>query len=127
MNKKIASYEELLEERQRLEDLLVTQKAVLKSNWVVLKDELRPAQHTVSNIFGVLSKMGTRRRMSPVTKFGVDFGIEFLLRRFILARAGWLARIVVPFIVKNYATHMLAEQKKPVWKRIKRIFERSHH
>jgi hypothetical protein len=34
-----------------------------------------------------------------------------LVKNFILSRAGWLTRLVVPFFLKNYSSHFLAEQK----------------
>jgi hypothetical protein len=42
---------------------------------------------------------------------GVGFGVDTVLKRVVLARAGWLPRLVVPFLVKNVATNYISKHK----------------
>jgi hypothetical protein len=37
-----------------------------------------------------------------------------VLKRVVLARAGWLPRLVVPFLVKNAATNYVSKHKNSV-------------
>jgi hypothetical protein len=43
---------------------------------------------------------------------GSDLVINSLVKKFILARAGWFMRTVLPYFLKNYSSHFLAEQKE---------------
>jgi hypothetical protein len=56
--------------------------------------------------------MSTRDNRVPVMNFGVEMGIDLLVRRVLLGRAGWFAKIVVPYLIKNYTSHFLGEEKK---------------
>lgn len=113
MSKKLQSYDELLEERARLEELLKTQKALVQSNFTVLKDTLKPIGNATSNVFSVISKVGAKEKSSPLVNLGLDFGTEVLLKRMLLARSGWFMRVVVPFVVRNYSSHLFADKSKP--------------
>ena len=45
-------------------------------------------------------------------KFGVDFGVDVLVRRLLLSKAGWVTKIIVPFVVRNYSSFFLTEYKR---------------
>ena len=45
-------------------------------------------------------------------KLGLDIGVDVVLRKFLLAKAGWFTKIVVPFFVKNYSSYFINEYKK---------------
>ena len=45
-------------------------------------------------------------------KFGLDLGVDVLVRKFLLAKAGWFTKIIVPFFIKNYSTHFVTQYKK---------------
>jgi len=107
MNKKFDSYEELLKEKQQLEILLEAQKQVIRSDVRLLKAELQP----VAEALAVVKKFTTMDRTSLLLNIGSDVVINAVVKKFILSRAGWLTRLVVPFLVKNYSSHFLAEQK----------------
>ncbi len=125
MSKKIESYEDLLSEKARLEELLKAQKTLVYEDFGRVKEGLIPIGHTVSNVYSFVSQMTTRSRSkSPLLNLGVDFGIEILVKRILLAKSGWLTRFVIPFIVKNYSSHLLADanDKRTLWKRVKSVF-----
>ena len=107
MNKKFDSYEELLKEKQQLEILLEAQKQVIRSDVRLLKAELQP----VAEALAVVKKFTTMDRTSLLLNIGSDVVVNAVVKKFILSRAGWLTRLVVPFLVKNYSSHFLAEQK----------------
>jgi hypothetical protein len=35
-----------------------------------------------------------------------------VVKKLLLGRAGWLTRLIVPYFMKNYSSHFLAEQKE---------------
>jgi hypothetical protein len=126
MSKKIKSYDELLEERARLEELLKTQKVSVQSNFIVLKDTLRPIGNATSNVVSVLGMIGAKKKTSPLVNLGLDFGTEIFLKRMVLARQGWFVRVFIPFIIRNYSSHLISEKKKPDFlKTIQKFFSKA--
>lgn len=116
MNKnKIQSYDDLIEERKRLEALLIVDKEKIANNWAELKHELAP----INNAIGFLGKFTSRDKSNPLINLGVTLAGDLLLRRFLLARAGWATRVVVPFLVKNVSSNILADKGKSLFQRIK--------
>ncbi len=114
MTKRIQTYQGLLEEKERLQSLLRTQKEVLRQDLEEIKEELAPLRSTVSFVSKLVTKIDTG--------FLVDAGISALvnvgLKKFILARAGWLTRVIVPYFVKNYSTHIVADNKDAILKKL---------
>lgn len=108
MSKRIRTYEDLVIEQQRLVSLLKTQEATIKVDIAGVKEGLKPLGKAVE----IVNKMATRDNTAPVLNFGMEMGIDLLIRRVILARAGWFTKIVIPFLVKNYSSHLIGEEKR---------------
>jgi hypothetical protein len=108
MSRSIKTYEDLLQEEQRLLQSLKTQEVTIKNDMVGLQEGLKP----VGRVFSFFHKMATRDPTGPLANFGIDFGIDLLVRKFILARAGWFTKIFVPFIIKNYSSHIINEEQR---------------
>src|SRR5215204_182908 len=120
MNKNtIETYEDLLEEKKRLEALLVINKEQVSTNWVEMKKEFEP----VNNILSFFSKMTTRDKSNPLVNMGIDVAGDLVLRKILLARAGWATRLVVPFLLKNYSSNVLADKGKSFLQRVKHWFK----
>jgi hypothetical protein len=124
MSKKITSYEDLLEEKARLEELLTVQRESIRSNYILLKNEIRPITHGLGTITGLLSKMGRRPKGNPLVNLGLDIGTELLFKRYLLVKAGWAARTFVPYIVRNYSAKFFSDPDAPFWKKMKSVFSR---
>jgi hypothetical protein len=107
MNKSICSYKDLLEEKQRLEVLLVEQRQILRDDVHELKTQLQPLQRVIDFI----RKITTKDKTALLLTIGSDIVINSVVKRFILSRAGWFVRNIVPYFLKNYSSHFLAEQK----------------
>jgi hypothetical protein len=121
MSKAIKTYEDLLQEEQRLMQQLKSQEALIREDLVLLKEKLKP----VGKVYSVLEKMATRDHTGPLASFGIDFSIDLLLRKILLARAGWFTKIFVPFLVKNYSSHIISEQHRTkIATKIKNIFNK---
>ncbi|MFL5740380.1 MAG: hypothetical protein ACJ75B_09200 [Flavisolibacter sp.] len=121
MSRAIKTYDDLLQEEQRLLQQLKSQEVLIREDLAGLKESLKP----VGKVYNVLHKMATRDHTGPLANFGIDFGIDVLVRRIILARAGWFTKILVPFVIKNYSSHIISdEQKAKLTQKIQNIFNK---
>ena len=107
---RIKNIADLEAEKLRLMALLRNHEEAIKADMVNVREGLKP----VGNVFNVVNKMATRDNRVPVMNFGLEMGIDLLVRRVLLGRAGWFAKIVVPYLVKNYSSHFLGEEKKEI-------------
>jgi hypothetical protein len=105
---KIQTYEDLVKEKQQLEVLLQAQKELIRYDITELRKELQPAADTISFI----GKIITRDKSNAILTGGANRVIDLLFRKLILARSGWLTRLIVPFLLKNYSSHLIAEKKE---------------
>jgi len=105
---RIKNYADLEAEKLRLMALLRNHEEAIKADVVNVKEGLKP----VGNVMSMVNKMATRDNRVPVMNFGVEMGIDILVRRVLLGRAGWFAKIFVPYLIKNYTSHFIGEEKK---------------
>ena len=118
---KIKNYKDLLQEEQRLQLVLKNQEILIREDLVSLKENLEP----VKKVYDQVHKVFTRDNRVPVFNVGLEMGIDILLRRFFLARAGWFAKTFIPYIVKNYTSHIIGEEKrKAIIKKIEELFNK---
>lgn len=102
-NKKIESYNDLVEEKARLELVLASKRSDIKQDWKALKQELKP----VKNLMGFVGKISNRKHLSPVMDMGVDIIGDVLFRKILLRRADWITRLILPVLIKNYSSNAL--------------------
>jgi hypothetical protein len=107
MSKQFTSYKDLLKEKQQLEVLLEAQKQVIRCDVEEIKLKLQPVKETLEFV----KKITTKDRSNLLLDLGSDIAITALVKNFILSKAGWFTRLVVPFFLKNYSSHFIAEQK----------------
>ena len=113
MTTKIKTYKDLLAEEQRLTLQLTLHKSLIKEDIAGIKERLNTFKRIAANIRGMFS----RGDNGPLLNFGLNFGIDVLIRKILLGRAGWITKIVVPYVIKNYASHLVNEtQRKAVTK-----------
>lgn len=118
---KIRTYKDLLQEEQRLQEVLKGQELLIRQDLVSLKENLEP----VKRVYDKVHKLFTRDNRVPIFNIGLEMGIDILLRRFVLAKAGWFAKTFVPYLVKNYSSHIIGEEKrKAIIKKIEEMFNR---
>jgi hypothetical protein len=122
MNKRtIKTYKDLEEEKLRLMSVLRIQEDLIKEDLAGVREGLRPFGRAVD----VINKMATRDNTAPIMNFGLEMGIDLLVRKVLLAKAGWLTKIVVPFLVKNYSSHLIGEEKREaLMKKVKSMFRK---
>ena len=118
---KIRTYNDLLQEEQRLQQILKGQEILIREDLVSMKENLEP----VKKVYDQVHNVYTRDNRVPIFNVGLELGIDVLLRRFILARAGWFAKTFVPYLVKNYSSHIIGEEKrKAIIKKIEELFNK---
>ena len=120
MIKQINSYKELLEEKARLKTLLVEQELQIKEDWHALKDELKPAVM----VGATLKKLFTRKAGESAALLGVNLFADGLVKKVLLSKTGWLIRFIIPFLIKNYASHIVDKPEKLIHK-IKKFFSKN--
>lgn len=127
-NTGIKTYDDLARERIRLEALLVVQKQRVVDDWQSVKNELEPVNQT----FDAIGKLAHPDKTNPLLNMGLKFASDIFLKNFVLAKAGWVTRLAIPFVMKNYSSHFLADNGKGVLDKLRslgNIFKRknSHH
>ena len=122
MNKRIKTYEDLVGEQQRLASILKNQEVLIREDLVGVRKALKP----LNKAFDIIGKMTTRdNKPGPVMNFGIEFGIDLFIRKFLLAKAGWFTKIVIPFLIKNYSSHIIGTEKRAmILQKIKNMFDK---
>ena len=109
MKTKIQNVEDVRAERSRLKNQIETSRTNLRYELGLIKKELNP----VNQALGVVTDIFTTPRKGLLS-LGIGFGVDMVLKRFILARAGWLPRLVVPFLVRNATTNYISKNRTSV-------------
>lgn len=105
MSTTITSYKDLQEEKARLKILAAEQKLQIKADWEIVKEEIRPSLTIASTI-----KAGLTRKASGVAaNLGINLLADGLLKNILMAKSGGISRWLIPFLVKNYASHVVGE------------------
>ncbi len=112
---RIKTYDEMITERDRLQALLLVQRQRVIENWEGVKTELEP----VNNAFGVIGKFAHTDKSNPLLNMGLKFASDIFLKNFVFAKAGWVTRLAVPFVMKNYSSHLISENGKGLLDKIK--------
>lgn len=106
MKTNIQNMDDIRDERVRLKNQLQISKANINSELSAIKTELNPARQAV----GFISDVFTTPRKGLLS-MGVGLGVDTILRRGLLARAGWVTKLVVPFLVRNVATNLISKNR----------------
>ncbi|MDI3322636.1 hypothetical protein [Pinibacter soli] len=119
---KISTYHQLVAEEQRLSAELAAQKLAIQSEWNNTKQLLKPFE----NALGFVSKISTKNKNNPLLNMGLDLGVDVLIRRLLLGNAGFVAKLLVPTIVRNYSSSMLNVSEGKNWfGKLRDFFKRS--
>lgn len=113
------TYNELLAEKARLKLLLAEQKEVIHQDFNEIKTELEP----VRRIFTHAKKLFSKDAGGGLLTLGADKLIDLLVRRLLLAKSGWLAKLVVPLLAKNYTSHIVDDNKGKIMNWIFSLFK----
>lgn len=114
MKRKITSYQDIEREEQLLEELLQAQKELVQVDIKQLKQELKPASMALQ----FFSKITTFDKRNLLLNGGAGIAIAFLLKKFVLARSGLITKVLVPFFIKNYSSHLIGDNKDGILQRL---------
>ena len=118
---KIKTYEDLLQEEQRLLAQLKATELLIRDDIAGVKEGLKP----IGNVMKTIGKFTTRDRTGVLANFGLDFSVDLFVRKFLLARAGWFTKILIPYLIKNYSSHIISEQQRAkLMEKINNIFSK---
>ena len=111
---KIRNYDDLVAHRTYLEGNLRHQKAYLNNKVSKIKEKFEPVNKVISFFNG---EKNSRSKMllqtgSSLLKIGSSAGIDMLFQKK-LAKAGWLTKLVMPFVLRFAAAKTMdkVEQK----------------
>jgi hypothetical protein len=96
---KINNYEDLQQEKKRLEAELERYKYIMSDEVALLKHKVEPYTNMVS--FFSPPKNGNS---NSLLQAGTNLGIELFVRQKLLSKSGWFTKLVVPFILKKIST-----------------------
>ncbi len=120
MSKKINSYDELLIEKQKLEMLFQVQKELVKFEIDEIKEDLEPA----FNALEFLKKIALRNTDNPVIQTGLNLLIDKLSHKLQGDDGGFLITTIVPNLIKNYASNLLAGHADDLIEHLLSLFDK---
>jgi hypothetical protein len=106
----IRSYDDLLDEKKRLETSIRLQKELIKEDIAMFREELKPARNALSAV----GKIASAKRDNPLLRGGVEIASDIVLRSTFIAAGGWLTRLIAPLVVKNISNIFLSKKSGPV-------------
>lgn len=101
---KINNYDDLILERKRLESELAHYKSIITAELEEIKHKVEPITDVVS--FFSPSKSAPSNN-NKLLQAGANLGIELLVRQKLLSKAGWLTKLVLPFILKKVSSRAI--------------------
>jgi hypothetical protein len=114
MTKPINSYADLLEEKARLKLLLSAQKELVRQDINELKQELAPVKNAIS----MVGKFTTKDKGSWLLTSAADTIIDIVLKKIVLSKAGFVTKLVLPFFMKNFSSHIISDNKDRIMNKL---------
>jgi len=103
---KITTYNDLLLEKQRLALLLQERYIQVRAELEEIKGKLKP----LVNILEMVEKVTSKDMSNPLANASINIGVNLLLRNLLLRNAGWITKLLMPVLVKNYLSHEVLEK-----------------
>ena len=123
MNNPIQSYDQLIIRKKQLENLLQAQEELIRIDIEEIKISLAPIHNAATGLINFF----TQDKAAGVLGFGANRILDVLVKKIILSRSNWLTKLVVPFFVKNFSSHFIAEHKEQWMDRIRHWFSSNGH
>ena len=110
MTKTINSYNDLLQEKGRLKLLLAAQKELVRCDINEIREELAPVKSAISWVGKIAAKDKGNRLLTTAA----DIAIDIILKKIVLSKAGWISKLVLPFFMKNFSSHIISDNKDKI-------------
>src|SRR5829696_3042085 len=109
MTRKISTYEELLQEEQRLTTQLSSYKEFIKTDIAGVKEGLNPVKKAKEKVKSLFTR---EDKNSPAINFSLNFLLDFVIRKILPNRTSVLTKTVIPFFIKNYVSHLITDEQR---------------
>jgi hypothetical protein len=103
----INTYDDLLQEKRRLKLILEERKILVQAEFEEIKVKLKPVTHVIE----MVEKLSKKDKSNPLFNIGVDMGVNLLLKNVLLRNAGFIVKLLVPLLTKNFLSHEGEEAK----------------
>ncbi len=123
MTNPIQTYDDLIKRKKQLETLLDAQKELIRVDIEEIKESLTPFRNAAANIVSFF----TRDHAAGLLGLGANSLIDVFVKKILLSRSGWITKMIIPFFVKNFSSHFIAEHKDSWLKNIKQWFSSNGH
>lgn len=104
---KINTYAELVAERKRVEAIIAEQKLIILQGINEVKEKFEPFLY----LLPVLNIFKKKESNHPILKNVASLGIDLLVGQNLLAKSGWLARLLVPVFLKSISAKIIGGLK----------------
>lgn len=121
MSRQIKNYKDLCEEKQRLETLLLQQKADFRVNFQDFKEDYSP----IFKLGSAIGMLTTRNFRYPLINTIVGMVITSVVKNKLLAHAGWTARLLVPFFMKNVSSHLIKRKAVKLFAKFRQLVQQN--
>ncbi len=118
MNERIRTYEELLAYKTSLQQKLTEQKEMIYYDVQEIREELQP----LSQALKTLGHFFVPSEDSSWLVKGTNAIIDLLMKNVFMRKSGWIVRAVVPFLIHNISSHLVARNKNGIMHRILSLF-----
>jgi hypothetical protein len=112
--KRINNLHDLVSEKQRLQQKLALLKRDMNSEVEEIKDQFRPIGRILSFVTGKSTNGAssvTTGTKTSLLKAGANLGVDLLVGSK-LKKAGWLARLIVPPLLRKISSTVINRMKK---------------
>ena len=120
MTKSITTYEELMMEKNRLQVLFRSQKEMVREDINEIKEELAPVKTAINWV----GKLTTKEPGNFLLNATSNTLIDLIVKKLFLARSGWITKLAIPFLLKNYSSHFIDQNKSSILKKIFSLFRK---
>ena len=119
MRRKIKNIKDLRAEQTRLKLELSVAEETLKEDLKWAREELRPAR-----IAGSLLNKALGNNQHGLIKDGVKITVDTVVKDLLLAKSGWITRLVVPWVVKNLSSNYLADKSPEIFGVLRKLIRK---
>ena len=123
MNNPIQTYDDLLKRKKQLENLLQAQEELIKLDIEEIKISLAPVHKAANNLVSFF----TQDKAAGLLGFSANRVIDVFVRKILLSRSSWVTKLVIPFLVKNFSSHFIADHKEKWMDKIRHWFSSNGH
>lgn len=116
----ITTYDDLLAEKHRLKFLLSQYETEIKTEIEEIKVKLRP----LGEVIDFAEKITTKDKSNPLLNKGIEVGINFLLRKVLLRNAGWIVKMIMPVLLRNFISHEVADNNNGWLQKVTSFFKK---